>query len=582
MKNELFKKVYSVLAPVLLYFYCGVAMASINIVGVEQDPIKENIALLINSKYEQCISVSDNLRTLEKDLKNLVTKATEPFGYYSPSVTLNKHSDISDCINPVIQVSLGEPVIIQSLAIKVIGDGADEKPFKAVLEQFPLTIGSTLVDRHYSDLKSQLELQASEYGYLDASFKESELLISKVNKTADITLTYDTGKRFSISKIDIQHPNDFLSKNFLLSLISLKKGDYFTRSQLYKLRKRLSGTSYFSKVNIRISKSKDLDGQAVIKVLFTPKDKEEYTAGLGFSTDTEARVRFDYKNNWLNASGYQFFAKSSFSNITKELSTGINIPSSSDPNNEYFSIDAGIKDERTDFTESKSAKLGLSHSINHDNGWKSIRFIDAVYDRFELDSNKDNSLIVAPGISWNYLETNDVVMPDSGFHFQAEIKGATKAIFSDAEFLQLAAKYKGITTVIPNHRIIYRLNLGTTYTNDLESLPIDYRYYAGGDNSVRGFSYRSISPQNSNGDFIGAKNLITASLEYDYRFSKQWAVAAFSDTGTAFNDSPDFKTSVGIGLRWLSPLGPIRLDIAKPISESDDSIRVHIRLGPDL
>lgn len=576
------KKLYILLVTVFFSVHCGVILASVKITGVSEDAVRENIELVVNSKYTQCFEKNVNLIVVKKDIQRLVSKATEPYGFYSPSIDLDVDFDGLKCVEPIVKVDLGEPIVICSLAINIIGDGADTEPFKAVIAKFPLTVGSILVDSHYSELKSRLEYVASEYGYLDAVFKEKKLLVSKQSKSAEVVLVFDTGKRYIISDIDIQAPEDFLSSNFLLGLMPLEKGEYFTRSQIYRLRKRLLDTSYFSKVSVRIDKPKRSNGRAVVRVVLTPKNKEQYTAGLGFSTDTGARVRLDYKNNWLNSSGYQIFSKSSFSTVTKALSAGMYIPSTKAPSREFFSIDIGVKDEKTDFTESQSTKVGLSHVLNDENGWKSIRFVDVVYDEFELEGSRDRSLIVVPGINWNYLDTNNVVMPDSGFHFQAEIKGATKAVFSDVDFLQLSAKYKGISTLVPKHRLLYRLHLGTTITDNLEGLPIDYRYYAGGDNSVRGFSYRAISPQNANGDFVGGKHLITASLEYDYRFSQQWAIAVFSDTGSAFNRKVDFQSSLGLGLRWISPLGPIRLDIAKPVNGDNGSIRVHIRLGPDL
>ena len=65
--------------------------------------------------------------------------------------------------------------------------------------------------------------------------------------------------------------------------------------------------------------------------------------------------------------------------------------------------------------------------------------------------------------------------------------------------------------------------------------------------------------------------------------SAKWSIAAFADTGSAFNDSDmEFSSGVGVGIRWYSPVGPVRLDIAHPLDDPDTDFRLHITLGPDL
>jgi len=109
------------------------------------------------------------------------------------------------------------------------------------------------------------------------------------------------------------------------------------------------------------------------------------------------------------------------------------------------------------------------------------------------------------------------------------------------------------------------------------------RFFAGGDNSVRGYDFETIGPVDADGNVTGGNNLAVFSLEYDRLISKSWSLAAFVDTGSAFNDfDVDFKTGAGVGIRWYSPLGPIRVDVAHPLGESDRSTRLHITLGPDL
>ena len=111
------------------------------------------------------------------------------------------------------------------------------------------------------------------------------------------------------------------------------------------------------------------------------------------------------------------------------------------------------------------------------------------------------------------------------------------------------------------------------------------RYFAGGDRSLRGYDYESISPRDKNGDLKGGSKLLTASLEYQFKVTGKWWGAAFFDVGDVVDHVQDFrlKKGAGLGIRWESPLGPIKLDIARPVgSDAPKQWQFYIGLGPEL
>jgi translocation and assembly module TamA len=128
-----------------------------------------------------------------------------------------------------------------------------------------------------------------------------------------------------------------------------------------------------------------------------------------------------------------------------------------------------------------------------------------------------------------------------------------------------------------------RARVGTTLKDELALLPASVRFFAGGDRSVRGYGFENLGPLDANGDVIGGSHLLETSIEIERLVRDQWAVAAFVDRGSAFSGSdPDFSTGVGLGLRWFSPVGPVRLDLAHPLDDADRNLRIHISLGLDL
>jgi translocation and assembly module TamA len=130
--------------------------------------------------------------------------------------------------------------------------------------------------------------------------------------------------------------------------------------------------------------------------------------------------------------------------------------------------------------------------------------------------------------------------------------------------------------------LLLRGQAGVTLQSEpLQSLPPSLRFFAGGDNSLRGYPYQSLGPKNPSGQVVGGKNLLVGTLEFEKAFSTTWGLAAFYDAGNAFDDFSQFqlKQNAGLGLRIYTPVGPIRLDLARQIGETDNQYRISLSIG---
>ena len=156
-------------------------------------------------------------------------------------------------------------------------------------------------------------------------------------------------------------------------------------------------------------------------------------------------------------------------------------------------------------------------------------------------------------------------------------------MLSDTNLLNGTVLLRGLTTLAQNHRFLGRVQFGGSATNGYKSVPPSLRFFAGGDQSVRGYDYQTLSPTNGDGDRIGGRYMVAGSAEYQYQIADKWRLATFVDQGNAFNtlDFPSLKTGVGFGVRWVSPVGPLRLDLAKALDD-DGGIRLHFSMGPEL
>ena len=140
-----------------------------------------------------------------------------------------------------------------------------------------------------------------------------------------------------------------------------------------------------------------------------------------------------------------------------------------------------------------------------------------------------------------------------------------------------------LQTYLDRHLIFLKANIGAMLVDDIDNVPFSLRFYAGGDQSVRGFAYQSISPEDEAGRLIGGKYLITGTVEYNYQFAESWRAALFVDSGTATNDFTDrVEVGAGFGIRYLTPVGPVRIDHAWGLTKESNSTRLSITIGPEI
>ena len=166
------------------------------------------------------------------------------------------------------------------------------------------------------------------------------------------------------------------------------------------------------------------------------------------------------------------------------------------------------------------------------------------------------------------------------------LRGGVEGAGSDTSFAQAHASARWFKGLGPQSRLITRGELGHTFVDAaIGTLPPSLRFHAGGDRSIRGYAWREVGPRIGNGGDrfpVGARNVATGSVEYEQFFGGPWGAAVFVDGGSAFNGAPEWRTGVGVGLRWKSPVGPLRLDVARGLNDPDSSFQLYLNIGADL
>jgi translocation and assembly module TamA len=321
-----------------------------------------------------------------------------------------------------------------------------------------------------------------------------------------------------------------------------------------------------------------------INVELTPGKKYQYSAGVGYATDLGLKLRGGILNRRINTSGHQGEVEANLSQVISDINFSYRLPL--DKPRDWLTLDTGYKYEDNDSFTSALFTAGAQRIHRRRYGWIRTLFLELRLEDYEAGTIEDEySKLLTPGIAYSYVKEDYPPRPLSGHRSSIMLRGAVDGLISDTSFLQIYGNTKWVFPLWPRGRLLARAEAGFTAKDDFDDLPATVRFFAGGDVSVRGYAYDSLGPTDPLGAVIGGSNLLVGSIEFDQKVAANWSIAAFIDSGNAYNDFSDFDpaTGVGGGVRWYSPLGPIRMDIGIPLeSDAPDKYRFHITLGPDL
>lgn len=548
------------------------------------DALRENVRNFLSIGEEPCDTALWRLRARMRELGRQVQSAGQALGYYHLESERQLTRD-DDCWALTITLHPGEPVRITEMDLQVKGEGGSDGTFKKIIDEPDLNEGDVLHHGRYESLKSRFNVLASARGYFDGQFERARVVVDKDEHSARVELIYDTGPRYHFGDVNLKH--DILKESFVRRYLTFEEGEPYDTEPLLELKSRLNAANYFRSVRVT-PRLQSLEGERVpVDIELEGRKRHAYSAGVGYATDTGARLLLGYENRYVNRSGHWFNADLMVSEVGANVEASYNIPMSR-PAHETLRFYSGYQSEETDDTRSDVSTLGTSYTRSTEGSdWLQTYSLNYEREYYEVGGEPEQrSDLLIPAFSLSRTRSDGSNYPTSGWSFLGRVSGSPSTLGSDTSFVQLYGRIKGIYGIGPG-RLLLRMEGGITEVGDVGDLPVSQRFFAGGDASVRGYDYKSLGPMESseeNGDLVvvGGRNLITQSIEYDYRFMNNWAVAAFYDQGNAFDHSDaNMMRSAGIGFRWISPIGPVRVDFARAL-DGHEGWRLHLSMGPDL
>ncbi|WP_081933463.1 autotransporter assembly complex protein TamA [Shewanella mangrovi] len=544
-----------------------------------------------------------------------ITSALESLGYYHGKFKQDLAQTEQGPWQLQLDITPGEVTHLQWINVRIHGEMLDDPVFNRWLNSVALKPGDKLNHGDYEQMKSQLSAIAFARGYFDGEYERAEIRVNRDLNTAQINLIFNSGKRYRFG--DITFSGSTLAPELLDKLIPFRAHAKYNTRRIAALNQQLLDTGYFASIKVLPQIDKLTDGQVPVKAELTPKPAHSFQIGLGADIgnssqkEVEPRVKLIWKTPQVNRHGHSQETSLEWTPERPKALFTYTIPLSH-PLNDQLQIKAGMlwdsygvnqtfDEERGEFTnsgqlESRKKILGVARN-KRISGWLFSYYVNGLQESYNQSGEAYDPMFVMLGSSISKTVRSDNTLdPKAGYRQLYSVEYTDPILGSDIRLTRLKAQLKWIDTFFEKHRFVSRLDLGVNLTasGELAEIPPSLRYFAGGDQSIRGFSYQELGPyiEYTNDDgvlarqVVGGRYLAVGSLEYQYYVTPTWRVAAFVDGGNAFDAGQlDPVVSVGGGVHWISPLGPVKLDVGFGVKDPQvdySTWRIHLTMGTEL
>ncbi len=596
-----FRRLWPRLTVIGLCLACASAQAQIRVEVEGLAPeLKTNVlAFLSLSRYETLTDLDEGLvGRLQSRAQGEIGQALQPFGFYEPKVTGTLTKEGAIWVSR-LTVDPGAPVILVQADVSLHGSGAQDPVITEGLNAAPLTTGTALNHLAYTRLKAELLRRAYARGYLDAQWLVSELSVDSQAHEARAHLSLQTGERYRFGEVSIDQP--MLKPDLMRRYVSFSKGDWFDSNALLKTQFALDDSAYFGDVQVRPAERDHNQLTVPVSITATAPKRNKYTFGAGYSTDQSWRVTGTWESRILNDSGHRFRLDTAVGSNAQSYGASYTIPVG---NPVLEKIELGATQSYASPGNVHSIATILHSGLTQVRGaWQYVPSLDVAHTVSDVAPLPITQTVVVPGlviaqVPKGFLSNSSsqtsiigstpgaLALPGNsqnvvGGGFYAEILGSAEAFHSDLSFLQLRVRDEWRYALASRWRLLLRGEVGLTIVRDFDQLPVNYRFFAGGDQSVRGYAYQSLSPVDQAGEKAGGKDLLALSTEVDREITSKFALAVFVDGGNAImHFGQPLAYGAGVGVRFRLPFLSMGVDIAKPLSNGGGSPRLHLNISP--
>ncbi len=560
----------------------------VTITGVDQELAAAVRAQLTATQYANRNDVSETqAQVFAQDASRQATTALQPYGYYNATAE-GRLEHVGNAWEIRLKVAPGPATTVDALDLEVPDVAMKLGPVRHAVRTFQPRVGQQMNDSEYEASKGAIANAFLETGWLDAKATVHRVDVTRADNRAAIHLHYTVGERYKLGAVTFEGSQ--FSPGFLQRYVPWTPGAWYSQSDLLSLQQALTDADYFSIVNVQPEATEAKGHVVPVKVEVAPAKRTVYTAGVFYGTDTGPGVRGGIRRRWINNLGHTLDTQAVLATRLKTLQVVYGIPR---PGHEHasFNFGVGYRDENTTTTKSRIFSVA-ANAVRDWHGFVRTIGLHALTGTFTV-GNQGRQNVGIPGIEHGkttlvYPEldltkkvADNPLFVRKGYSINLVARAGPGI---DTRFAQALAHAVWIHALGPSNRLILNGDAGITTVQDFSKLPPQLRFFAGGELSMRGYGYQAVGPRNSYGFVIGGTRLLVVGATVEHYFTRDWGIAAFVDSGDAF-DGTDFhdRNDAGLGVRWRSPVGLVRVDLGVPINNPyHHGVQLNIRIGPDL
>ncbi|HSA82231.1 MAG TPA: autotransporter assembly complex family protein [Geminicoccaceae bacterium] len=524
------------------------------------------------------------LRRRAEDDRARLEQALRSRGYYDSAVGVAIEA-AAEPVRVTFDVSAGSLYQFRDVTVAV----APSEPAPALpgLAELGLAPGEPAVSQTILDAENALLARARAQGHALAELGERRAVVDHGADAMDLTLALRPGPLVRFGEIRVEGL-ETVEEDAVRRRVPWQPGEVITAEQLAAGREALFDSGLFSSVVVDLGTEPGADGRLPVTVELNERRHRSVGLGVRYRTDEGPGGTASFEHRNLFGRGERLAIELDGSFIGGRLTGSFRKPDFW-RRDQALIADTRLAYENTDAFESLSAgaSAGLERllapgmTISAKLAFRASR----VQERGE--ENEEFGLFSLP-VLYQWDRSDDLLNPTRGGRLAAENEPFVDVFGNDLAFNKSRLTYTHYLKVLDSPGVVLagRGSVGTLFGASRDEVPADLRFYAGGGGSVRGFGFQLAGDLDEDHNPIGGRSLLELSGEVRLRLTETIGVAAFVDAGTAFSkEVPDFsetlRVGAGPGLRYFSPIGPVRLDIGFPVNarDSDDSFQLYVSIG---
>ncbi len=523
----------------------------------------------------------------EVQLRRLVTvgekeilAVLEAWGYYEGRAKGRLENRPEGGFHVWFEATAGEPVRVAASEISVAGEAGNQSDVKSALEAFKPRLGERFDHAEYEASKLAIQTALADHGYLAAKLITHRVEVNSAGRTARIQLAWEGGARHTFGPTKFSGGQ--FDQEFLERFVPWKEGEQYSSAEVLDMQRRLVNADYFATVTVTPQLTRAVENAVPVDVELTPAKRDIYSAALYASTDRGLGVELGAQRRWLNARGHKGRADIDYAQRYQAIELSYRIPLPG-PKQRVVGIATTYRDETTESSVSQTEKIVTNVSRKWGD-FTAVYGVQFLAGDFEIGSERGNSSLTFLEGAFTQSHSDQPTFARRGFSYTVSARVTPVEALTDTRFASLQVESKWLHAFGADTRLILRGEVGTMEVDNFDQLPPELRFFSGGDRSIRGFGYEEIGSRNAAGDVIGGDRLVEVNVEMERYWRKNFGAAVFVDAGDSFlGDDFVLHMGAGVGIRWKSPVGVLRLDVAYPVESVDSNgWQIHFNIGPDF